>query len=332
MKYVLCLSLLFFSIRALAQEAGIRFHQIDRKVSSIDASTPEILAQKLTAGYVHELEKVRAIFSWITQHISYNTGIYTKRYPSLKYLSDPIDTLSEWKSGIEMAAMRVLHRRFAVCEGYARLFKTLCDYSGIRSEIINGYARCYREGSVKFRTNHTWNAVMIDSSWYLLDLTWASGYINPANEFVQHTDESYFLTPPRFFIRDHYPEDLRWTLLESPPAASEYFYSPFRYRSFVKYSIQSFYPARGVIEAAIGDTIMLELNIRDPQKDKKVSPDPFFDSSLFTGMPASAFLQPEEGRNKISYTYIVPPGPPEWLHLLYNEDMVLRYRLKVRER
>jgi Uncharacterized protein involved in cytokinesis, contains TGc (transglutaminase/protease-like) domain len=29
----------------------------------------------------------------------------------------------------------------------------------------------------RFAVNHTWNSVYIDSTWYLLDVTWASGVV-----------------------------------------------------------------------------------------------------------------------------------------------------------
>jgi hypothetical protein len=248
----------------------------------------------------------------------------------VNFVPDPYDTASSWKSGIELTAERVLRRRVAVCDGYAKLFKTLCDYAGLKSEIILGYAKCHTERNDKFRTNHTWNAVMIDSSWYLLDVTWASGYINHADQFIHHLDESYFLSPPRRFILDHYPEDLKWTLMENPPTLREFKFTPFRYKSFVKYSIRSFSPSSGTIEAAVGDTISLELKIADSQRDQLIAPDPFFDSTVVAETPASVFLQPSSTEDKIVYTYVVGANV-EWLHLMYNNDPVLRYKLNIRK-
>ena len=146
----------------------------------------------------------------------------SRRYHPIKFLPEPEDTSSVWKSAHEMTAEKVLRRRIAVCDGYAKLFKTLCEYSGIQSEVITGYAKNNTERSLRFRTNHTWNAVRIDSVWHLLDVTWASGYVNYGEQFVQRTDESYFLPSPKVFFNDHYPEDLRWSLLENPPSLNEF--------------------------------------------------------------------------------------------------------------
>lgn len=292
---------------------------------------PALLARSLTAGLVGEREKARAIFDWVTTHIAYNTAVFSRKgTPQL--MADPMDTAAEWKSGEEMTARKVLLRKTAVCEGYARLFKVLCDYAGLRSEVIMGYAKCYVDRQTKFRTNHSWNAVRIDSSWYLLDLTWASGYVNFANEFVPHRDESYYLADPAQFIYDHYPEDLRWTLLKDPPARKEFASAPFRYKSFIKYTIASISPSSGIIEASPGDTVHIILEIKDPKRDQSISADPFFDSTLLSALPSSVILHPHLWGNKAIYEYIVPEGAPDWLHLLYNEDMILRYRLHLKKR
>jgi hypothetical protein len=231
-----------------------------------------------------------------------------------------------------MTARKVLNQRTAVCDGYAKLFKVLCDDAGLRSEVITGYARGFGGGSGKFRSNHSWNAVMIDSVWKLLDVTWASGFINYADQFVQQLDETYFLTPPHQFIYDHYPEDLQWTLMENPPTISEFRRMPYKCKSFSKYSIGSFTPANGIIEAEIGDTIQIELDSKNVIKDKTIAPDPFFDSSQIEHTPYSVFLAPSDTiGNKIIYRHPVASSAVSWVNVMYNGDMVLRYRLTVKE-
>jgi transglutaminase/protease-like cytokinesis protein 3 len=324
---------LFFSNICFSQKRMANFSSIDWNVKNMDAPTVDSLAKKITASYQTDLEKTRAIFSWIAQHISYNTGIFNsgRGYRPVKFVLDRDDTVSS-KSAVEQTAEKVFRRRTAVCDGYAKLFKTLSDYAGVESEVILGYGKCYLEKDARFRTNHTWNAVKIDSNWYLLDVTWASGYVSFANEFVQHMDESYFLTPPQQFILDHYPEDLKWVLLEHPPTLREFHFSPFKYKSFIKYSIVSASPANGTIEASIGDTLQIELKLKDPTKDSLIASDPLFDSTIIQLSPASVFLKPAIENSKAVYTYVVERNDVEWIHLLYNDDPVLRYKLIVKSR
>lgn len=54
-----------------------------------------------------------------------------------------------------------------VCEGYAKMFKVLCDASDVPCLIVTGTA-----GTTGEKENHMWNYVQIDSKWYLVDCTW----------------------------------------------------------------------------------------------------------------------------------------------------------------
>ncbi len=328
-----CLRLLFFlsAHTCFGQTWDASFNRIDDFVQTVSATTPDSLAYKLTTPYTAELQKVRAIFSWITHNIGYNTAIYqrTKNWRGTTPQTDPTDTMTLWKTGDEMMAIRVMHRKATVCEGYAKLFKVLCDYAGLESKIIFGYSAPGMD-KIRFGSNHTWNAVQIDSNWYLLDATWASGYINYQNQFVRQLDERYFLTPPQQFIKDHYPEDLRWALLGDVPSIHEFSSSPFRYRCFDKYSIRSNQFTRGYVDAFIGDTIQIELAVQNVEADEKISPASFFDTTVFAQTKSSAFLQPFISGNKIVYTHVVQANDVNWLHLFYNNDLVLRYRLKIK--
>ena len=105
----------------------------------MEVNSPDSLAQKLTSSYATDLEKLRAIFRWITENISYRTKNLVSTRRGMKYMIEEEDTLSQ--SLNERIAVDVLKKREAVCDGYARLFKTLCDHAGLRSEIITGYPR-----------------------------------------------------------------------------------------------------------------------------------------------------------------------------------------------
>ena len=295
---------------------------------------PRDLALQLTAHHSSEREKVAAIFRWITDNIAYKVRSYPVRAPrQARYQPEPVDTALAGLSLNEIVAYDVLRKREGVCNGYTKLFKTLCDYAGIRSEIITGYARTNtgRTGD-RFRSNHTWNAVMIDSAWHLLDVTWASGFISASNnEFIRQYDDYYFLTPPQHFVRDHYPEDLQWTLLPDPPAVREFYQMPFRLTSFLKYSITGYQPASGLIEAAVGDTLQFSLDVSDPVKDRQMAAEPV-DVPFAADSVAWVFLEPDTVRKgrKVSFSYIVSPGVTH-IHLVYNNDVILRYRLHIRK-
>lgn len=326
MKQCAGLILLFFSFCAAAQKPSANFAAIDWYVQSVQAPTPDSLAVKLTSPYTSELEKVRAIYSWICQNIRYNADIYKPLALRARYKPEPIDTTSEWKTADEMVAQKVLRRKLAVCDGYSRLFKVLCQYAGIEAVVLNGYARTdYDRATERFRTNHTWNAVRIDSAWHLLDATWAAGYMTYGDEFVAKQNDYYFLTPPQDLIRDHYPEDLRWSLLAQPPSLAEFRKMPFKSKAFIKYGIASYFPSNGLLEAEKGDTLTFIISLNDVKRAKTIFPDPFLDTASFAMSPASVFISPEkEAADKVYYRFVVDVST-QWVHLLFNGDVILRY-------
>ena len=332
MKDLLTILLLVFTKLSLAQANSTGFFNANKPL--IQFCSPDSLSKKLTSSFTTDKEKLKSIFHWVTDNIAYKTRPILISKKSAKFaVEQSDDSLDKSTSLNERIAVEVLKKREAVCDGYARLLKTLCDYAGLRCEIITGYARTNmnRTGE-QFKSNHRWNAVLVDSNWYLMDATWASGYISyGSGQFVKAYDDAYFMTPPENFIRDHYPEDSRWTLLVNPPTLKEFYRTPFKHTAFSKYSITSFEPSKGVIEAAIGDTVELELTMasisRNPiapdtlQEDSKALP-----KAYAVDMVTSADTN---NKKKVIYRYAVSSNSIGWLNVVYNEDVVLRYKLNI---
>ena len=321
MKILFCI-FLFSPVFFNGQSTSDNFYKIDNKVVSIPFGKADTLAKQLVALGKTEREKVRAIFRWITEHIDYNVRVYNRSKPTGPLFYEEPDYSNIALPPLnERVAAKVLYKKVAFCDGYARLFKTLCDHAGIQSEIIFGYARSNM--SKKFGVNHTWNAVLIDSTWHLLDATWASGFVSYSNQFVKQYNDFYFLTPPEQFIRDHYPEDLQWTLLPDPPSYREFAQSPFRYSGFLKAGIVNHFPAKGVIETMVGDTVVIELKTKRELANFYVSSSPVFDTNQLA-------LKPMLNDEKFSFRYTITPDTGEWLYVFCNEELALRYRLNVK--
>ena len=51
---------------------------------------------------------------------------------------------------------------------------TMCKALGLEYVLISGYSKgtSYFDGQMPTKTNHAWNAVKIDSQYYLIDSTW----------------------------------------------------------------------------------------------------------------------------------------------------------------
>jgi transglutaminase/protease-like cytokinesis protein 3 len=223
----LCLCLLFEFIQSEPIPSRfsnrIDYEAIDKHVHSTPKSarnSVEELAEYLTAPADNNWEKVRAIFKWITENISYDLNS--------DYYGDG-------------RASSVLQHGSSVCGGYSNLFEALTDAAGLESKTIDGYSkgRGYRPCSeLAGPPDHAWNAVKLDGNWYLVDCTWGAGHVDQRGEYIREFDEHYFLTPPEEFIYDHFPSDENWQLLDDPIDLSTYENMPLLKSYFFKYSLR----------------------------------------------------------------------------------------------
>ena len=187
--------------------------------SSIDAhalATPaseensiEALAAYLARPASNDLEKVRALFVWITNNIAYDGAAFASG-----------NIRSE-----DQEAGAVLRNRQAVCYGYASLFVALGKAMGLEVVSISGYAKGvgFTTGEIQERNNHDWNAVKINGVWHLLDSTWGAGSLRKNFHFKKEFDDFYFLTPPEKLIYSHFPADPTWQLISKPVSRVDFF-------------------------------------------------------------------------------------------------------------
>lgn len=166
------------------------------------SSSPETLVEYLTQHTHTEKEKVEVISYWIALHIAYDLPTLLSK----SYQSEPWDL--------------VLSSRKAICGGYASLFKHLCALAGIEAFVVSGYAIDNGLENIEgFKTtNHIWNVVFIENTYYLIDLTFASGYISKNGDqyaFVKQLKPTYLFASPSQMIKTHLPAQERWQLLKN---------------------------------------------------------------------------------------------------------------------
>jgi transglutaminase/protease-like cytokinesis protein 3 len=177
------------------------------KINIVGLYEPQDIADKLTSGFSSDSLKIRAIYYWITQKIGYDCQAYKKGNP-IPYNKDDGDYYYK-------RVRRTLSYKKGVCEDYALTFKMFCDALKIPAEVIDGYGLVVKPYKILSilgigESNHAWNAVKINNKWYLLDLTWASGYVNgTVTKFTRKRNDYYYLTTPEKFILDHHPDEDR---------------------------------------------------------------------------------------------------------------------------
>ena len=157
------------------------------------------LAQYLAEKTDTDVEKLRAVYAWITLHIRYEDN-----YPTANFWATPAYIE-------EQSAPNVLRQRSAVCQGYANLFCALAAALDLPCEIVTGIVKD-SDGSIP-RLGHAWVVAKADGNWRLFDPTW--GVPAPGSN-AYTVNERYFMTPPERFILNHLPDDPAWQLLEKP--------------------------------------------------------------------------------------------------------------------
>lgn len=182
------------------------YAKIDQIAYSIQYSGDSVreLAQILSKYASTPTEKARIAYTWIAHNINYNVQDYlSKNFSS----TTPEQTLQS---------------RIAVCSGYSVLYQALTKAMGLKSVVIEGYAKGigYGLGDIT-DVNHAWNAVQINSIWYFVDVTWGAGTIQD-NQFVQAFDPFFFGPPPLQFLYTHFPVRDEWQLVTHPKTKSTF--------------------------------------------------------------------------------------------------------------
>ena len=93
-----------------------------------------------------------------------------------------------------------LKNKTVVCEGYARLFKSLMDKMNIPCVLVSGEGIDIDTGS---RENHAWNYVYLHGEWYAIDTTWDDPVIIGDGKVNQDIKYKYFLLGSNNFFKTH---------------------------------------------------------------------------------------------------------------------------------
>jgi hypothetical protein len=84
------------------------------------------------------------------------------------------------------------------------------------------------------------------------------------------------------------------------------------------------------VEASVGDTLQFRFELQTVS-GSKIAPELNADSMLQGGVPSWAFVQPVVIGHQVVYNYPVQSEQVQWIHLVYNDDVILRYKLNVRK-
>ncbi|GAB1315003.1 Cytokinesis protein 3 [Madurella fahalii] len=189
--------------------AAINLSQVDKNSRFITNLPPTTTAITLATTYVcrpyrSDVQRLRAIFTWVTEQICWEEDF-----------DGPSDT------------RRVIQTKRACAEEYATLVLEMCAAVGLSCEIVRGYLKTPGEipdVNVMPRSNHWWNAVLVDNEWRIMDCCLASP-TNPRRSLYSSASSSsadtwWFLARPTEICWTHIPEHHEQQHI-CPPVAHE---------------------------------------------------------------------------------------------------------------
>ncbi|HPG12234.1 MAG TPA: transglutaminase domain-containing protein [Chitinophagaceae bacterium] len=314
------------------------------------------LTKELTSSYTEQLLKVRAIFKWITDNIQYDYKYYNKYYYKGK---EPAAYKCKNKKACEAKRIawelkyvdKILRKKKAVCQGYSMLFKKMCEIAGLESEVIPGYIRTdyYQVGTLG-KLDHAWNAIWIDSAYYLLDATWAAGTCGKDDDgkllfFKKSFNNYYWLTPPSDFIRNHYPQNIKWTLL-SDYSKDSFATNPYYLPSEI-HNLELITPASGVITAEKGDTIQFVIRYNGYFNDLQINSNLFRNPDIWVvddlskrkkvrrldtlAIKKQQYIKYKRDGDLYKFQYFISDHSLYYIDVLFDRQRVMRFKVNVKK-
>lgn len=315
-----------------------------------------ILTRQLTTPFNDPFLKTRAIFRWITENIAYDCKYYNKygyegREPKTYKCGDDSTECDIRRQVWENTYIsHVLDAKKGVCQGYAMLFKKMCNIVGIECVLVPGYVRTeYYEIGTPGNLDHAWNAVNLNGSFYLVDATWAAGGASKDDdgklkEFVKHFSDYYWLTPPGDFGRNHFPEDAKWSLIKAftkDKFALNPYYDPGHIAS-----IQLMSPATGVIHVKQGDTLKFKVNYSGRLEKLQINTNIFQNPDIYTNhyitnrkyitildtfaVKKQQYVTYKQTGDLYEFAYVVRNYTLEYLDIMFDRQRVLRFKVTYR--
>lgn len=309
---------------------NINFEKADNIAKTLKGSNVNnlpLLTYNLTLELTTDVEKFRAIYKWICSNIKGDYYMHRKvKRKRNKYKNDSISLLKWNKDYSKIVFKNLLEDKKTMCTGYAYLLKTMTNIANIDCEIINGYGRntSVNIGELSL-PNHSWNVVKLNNKWYLVDATWASGYTDlNKKKFIFDYNEGYFLTEPNLFVKNHFPLDEKWKLLENKKTTTnEFVNAPLIYGKIFKHKITPVSPKQMENRISKNEEVIFQL-----QASESISLNEFkIQISETKPIKPFSILSKKEivlinHKFKVKGFYDV--------HILYKNDIIMTYTFNVK--
>ncbi len=252
---------LLLSITSSAQSIDRNaFQRMDLFVSSVGAMEDYPLRSIIDTFRTqnpNEQEMVRAIYMWMVKNIAFDSKAF--HHPK----------------SANNTASAALKNITATSEGYANLFKAMCDYARISCIIIPGFAKAHAAAignALKPENRHYWNAVNLRNTWFLIDATWGAGTTDARHKnFSADLTDAWMYPNRSLFALTHFPDNPKHQFLEKPVAKPVYNFSPVADKAAIIFDVFIQENARGKLRGRGKDCKRILFRAAHPEKIQTLS-------------------------------------------------------------
>ncbi|MEX0274836.1 MAG: transglutaminase domain-containing protein [Flavobacteriaceae bacterium] len=288
-----------------------------------------VLVHGLTAELSTDVEKFRAIYTWVATHIENDYRGFVRTVGKRTRYSKNRAKYLEWNDNyLPKMFKRLIRERKTACTGYAYLVREMAHLAGIKCKIINGYGRTAATNvHPKSLPNHSWNAVQLMGNWYLCDATWSAGRVvfdEDVPRFQFDYSDGYFLAPPKLFIKNHYPIDERWQLVGKKISFEEFLNGPLVYKGAFEKRIRPLVPKTMFLEIGTKRPLSIEFQANEDLANAHIT-------LQLVKNDLSKELQPtitKTGNNYVVEHVFVKKGTYD-VHLMIDGKAIATYVVKV---
>ncbi len=289
-----------------------------------------VLTYHLTSELQTDVEKFRAIYTWVCTNIENDYSSYQRTIRKRKKFAEDQEALKKWNDeAVPKVFENLIKHKKTACTGYAYILREMASLADIQCKIINGYGRTSSViPNEKSIPNHSWNTVELNGKWYLCDPTWSAGRIyidEDGARFEADYFDGYFLALPEIFIKNHYPLELKASLLNKPPTLKQFIEGPVIYKEAFKLNVFPVAPATMNLNTRKNENIEFTFSSSEDLLDSEIS------LAIFNGKSKKE-INPDVKKIENSYT-VSHTFVKAWhydVHLKIDESLVFTYVVKVK--
>ena len=143
---------------------SIRKDVVDKALKALpprDKTTKEVMMTRMkstrTFYSLTDMEAAYMVYKWEYENLQYDCYNYNHDRDAIDFTED-----GTYSSGV------------GVCDGFARLYVSLCGAMGVEAYRVVGYSKAgdFVPGVIPNASDHAWNAIKVDGNYYVLDTTW----------------------------------------------------------------------------------------------------------------------------------------------------------------